>query len=75
MTTVIDAIIFRGSEVSTKNMGYQLPELVRQFPNIKNVHPGSIKTEQAAVWAEVRIHHLPDPLVGCRSGPMADRDI
>jgi hypothetical protein len=42
MTTVIDATIVRGAGAATKNMWHQLPELVRQFPNITNVRPGSI---------------------------------
>jgi len=69
MTTVIDAIIFRGSEVATKNMGYQLPELVRQFPNIKNVHPGSINVRLSKPLYGLRYEYTTSPIRWWDAGP------
>jgi len=45
MSTIVDATIIRGFGAATKNMRNQLSHLVRQFPDIKNVHPGSINVE------------------------------
>jgi hypothetical protein len=42
MTVIIDATILRGSGVATKNIKFQMPHLVWQFPDIRNIHPGSI---------------------------------
>jgi hypothetical protein len=42
MTRIIDAIIFPGAGVATKNLRHQLPELIKQFPEIAKIHLGSI---------------------------------
>jgi hypothetical protein len=42
MTTIIEALIVPGAGVATKNLRHQLPELIKQFPEIANIHPGSI---------------------------------
>jgi hypothetical protein len=43
MPTVIDGTIIRGAGVATKNIKFQLAHLVWQFPDIKEIYPGSIK--------------------------------
>jgi hypothetical protein len=42
MTTIIEALIVPGAGVATKNLRHQLPALIKQFPEIANIHPGSI---------------------------------
>jgi hypothetical protein len=42
MPTVIDGTIIRGAGVVTKNIKFQLAHLVWQFPDIKEIYPGSI---------------------------------
>jgi hypothetical protein len=42
MTRIIEATIFQGARAATKNLRHQLPELIKQFPEIANIHPGSI---------------------------------
>jgi hypothetical protein len=42
MDVIIDATITKGYGVASKNIRFQMPHLVWQFPDIKDVHPGSI---------------------------------
>jgi hypothetical protein len=42
VTRIIEATIFQGARVATKNLRHQLPELIKQFPEIANIHPSSI---------------------------------
>jgi hypothetical protein len=42
VTRIIEATIFQGARVATKNLSHQLPELKKQFQEIANIHPGSI---------------------------------
>jgi hypothetical protein len=42
MTAILDATVCRGSGVANKNIKFQLTHLVWQFPDIKNIYPGSI---------------------------------
>src|ERR1700692_2207921 len=45
MTDIIDAKVFRGCGVASKNLKFQLPHLVWQFPEIKDIFPGSINVQ------------------------------
>ena len=45
MTTNVDGTIFKGHGVASKNIKFQLPQLVWQFPEIKDVFPGSINVQ------------------------------
>jgi len=42
MTVIIEGTIIKGFGVANKNIPFQMPHLVRQFPDIKNIYPGSI---------------------------------
>jgi hypothetical protein len=42
MKIVIDGTVFKGHGVASKNIKFQLPHLVWQFPEIKDVFPASI---------------------------------
>ena len=42
MPTVIDGTVIRGARAATKNIKFQLTHLVWQFPDIKEIYPGSI---------------------------------
>jgi hypothetical protein len=42
MPTVIDGTVIRGAGAATKNIKFQLTHLVWQFPDIKEIYPGSI---------------------------------
>jgi hypothetical protein len=42
MPTVIDGTVIRGAHAATKNIKFQLTHLVWQFPDIKEIYPGSI---------------------------------
>ena len=42
MTNIIDATVFRGFGVASKNIKYQLPHLAWLFPEIRDIFPGSI---------------------------------
>jgi hypothetical protein len=69
MAMVIDATIFRGARAATKNMGYQLPELVRQFPSIKNVHPGSINVRLIKPLYGLKYEYTTSPIRRWDAGP------
>jgi hypothetical protein len=45
MTDIIDAKVFQGCGVASKNIKFQLPHLVWQFPEIKDIFPGSINVQ------------------------------
>jgi hypothetical protein len=45
MTAIIEATIVRDAGAATKNLPNQLPELIKQFPEIENIHPGSINVQ------------------------------
>src|SRR5258708_386373 len=42
MTIIVDATIFKGYGVASKNIRFQMPHLIWQFPEIKNIYPGTI---------------------------------
>jgi hypothetical protein len=44
-TTIYNAVVFGGAGVFSKNIKYQMPHLVWQFPDIKDIHPGSINVQ------------------------------
>jgi len=66
---VIDATIFRGAGAATKNMRHQLPELVRQFPDIKNVHPGSINVRLIKPLYGLKYDYTTSPTQWWHAGP------
>jgi len=45
MVTIYNAVVFGGAGVFSKNIKYQMPHLVWQFPDIKDIHPGSINVQ------------------------------
>jgi hypothetical protein len=45
MATIYDATVFKGLGVFSKNIKYQMPHLVWQFPEIKDIYPASINVE------------------------------
>ena len=45
MATIYNAVVFGGIGVFSKNIKYQMPHLVWQFPDIKDIHPGSINVQ------------------------------
>jgi hypothetical protein len=47
MMRIIDALIFPGAGVATKNLRHQLPELIKQFPEIQTF----IWTRSMCYWA------------------------
>lgn len=49
MTTIINATVAEGQKAANWILKFQLPYLVWQFPEIKNIHPATInvKTETA----------------------------
>jgi hypothetical protein len=42
MTVIIEGTIIKGCGVANKNIKFQMPHLVWQFPDIKDIYPGSI---------------------------------
>jgi hypothetical protein len=42
MTVIIEGTVVKGFGVANKNIRFQMPHLVWQFPDIKNIYPGSI---------------------------------
>jgi hypothetical protein len=42
MTVIIEGTIIKGFGVANKNIRFQMPHLVWQFPGIKDIYPGSI---------------------------------
>jgi hypothetical protein len=69
MTTVIDAIIVQGVGAATKNMGHQLPKLIAQFPNIKNVHHGSINVRLSKPLDGLNYEYTTSPICWWDAGP------
>jgi hypothetical protein len=69
MTTVIDATIVRGAGAATKNMVHQLPDLVRQFPNIRNVHHGSINVRLSKPLHGLKYEYTTSPIHWWDAGP------
>ena len=45
MATIYSGVVFGGAGVFSKNIKYQMPHLVWQFPDIKDIHPGSINVQ------------------------------
>ena len=45
MAAIYNGVVFGGLGVFSKNIKYQLPHLVWQFPDIKDIHPGSINVQ------------------------------
>lgn len=45
MTVIFDATLFQGHGVANKNIKFQMPHLVWQFPDIKNIYPASINVK------------------------------
>ena len=45
MATIYNGVVFGGLGVFSKNIKYQMPHLVWQFPDIKDIYAGSIKAE------------------------------
>ena len=45
MAAIYNGVVFGGLGVFSKNIKYQLPHLVWQFPDIKGIHPGSINVQ------------------------------
>ena len=45
MATIYNGVVFGGLGIFSKNIKYQLPHLVWQFPDIKDIHPGSINVQ------------------------------
>lgn len=69
MTTIIDAIIIQGFHAATKNMRNQLVHLVRQFPDIKNVHLGSINVELIKPLHGLTYDYITSPIRWWDVGP------
>jgi hypothetical protein len=45
MARICDATVFKGAGVFSKNIKYQMPHLVWQFPDIKDIYPASINVQ------------------------------
>jgi hypothetical protein len=45
MARIYDAAVFKGAGVFSKNIKYQMPHLVWQFPDIKDIYPASINVQ------------------------------
>jgi hypothetical protein len=81
MPTVIDGTVIRGAHAATKNIKFQLTHLVWQFPDIKEIYPGSINVRldrPVSPDHELRLHDPSDSMVGRRCNPsrtLSERDI
>jgi hypothetical protein len=69
VTTIVDAIIVRGAGAATKNMRNQLPQLVRQFPDIENVHPDSINVKLVKPLPRLKYDFITSPIRWFDVGP------
>jgi hypothetical protein len=69
MTMVFDATVCRGFGVANKNIKFQLPHLVQQFPNIRDIHPGSINVLVQAPLHSLKYDYTTSPIRWWDAGP------
>jgi len=69
MSTIVDGTIIRGARAATKNMKHQLVHLVRQFPHIKNVYPGSINVQLIKPLHRLTYDYITSPIQWWDVGP------
>jgi hypothetical protein len=69
MATIIDAIVTKGFGVASKNIKFQLPPLTQQFPNIKDIHPGSINVRLQRPLHTPRYDYTTSPIQWWDAGP------
>jgi len=65
MATIYDATVFKGFGAASKNIKYQMPHLVWQFSDIKDIFPASINVEldKPPHISKVRLHDPANSMV------------
>jgi len=62
MTIIIDGTIIQGARVASKNIRFQMPHLVWQFPVIKDIYPASINVRLTSPLRTLRWDHITLPI-------------
>jgi len=69
MPDIIDATVTSGFGVANKNIKFQLPHLVQQFPEIKNIYPGSINVLFDKPLPALKFDYTTSPVRWWDAGP------
>ncbi len=62
MDEIIDATIFKGHGVASKNVKSQLPHLIEQFPEIKDIFPATINVKLDRPFSNLKYDFTTSPI-------------
>jgi len=62
MNIAIDATVWRGFGVATKNLKSQLPHLIKEFPELENIHTATINVHLEKPLRIAKLERTTSPL-------------